>query len=193
MKDKGLIQVKNPSSLFLVQREGSIPPGIAVAPVYEGTRALLVEIQALTVPAKSGFSRIFSDRIDSGRVSRISAVLEKHIDLRFSDQDIYVNVAGGIKLSEVGIEFPLALALYSARTGIPVPVNIASAGEISLAGELRPIAHMKRRIRTAAELGFSVFIGPAGVLDESDTADSWERMRTLKEGIQKTFSRGGRA
>ncbi|RKX82792.1 MAG: DNA repair protein RadA, partial [Spirochaetes bacterium] len=134
MEASGLKEVKDPSTLFLIQRNDGMPPGIAAVPVFEGSRALMVEIQALTVPAKSGFSRIYSDRIDNNRVSRIAAVLEKNMSLRFSDQDIYVNVAGGMKLNEVGIELALACALYSARTNIPFPKETAVAGEISLAG-----------------------------------------------------------
>lgn len=163
MERDGLIQVKNPVSFFLQQRKKELPPGIIAAPVYEGSRVLMVEIQALVVPAKSGFSRIYSDKIDSNRVSRIAAVLEKNLSVRFSDQDIYVNVAGGIRLAEVGIELPLAIALYSARTGVAVPREVALAGEISLAGEIRPTAHMHRRIKTASEMGFKKFFGPGDV------------------------------
>src|SRR6056297_2243429 len=163
MDAEGLVQVPDAASFFLEQREAELPSGITAAPVYEGTRVLMVEIQALVVPAKSGFSRIYSDKIDNNRVSRIAAVLEKLLSVRFSDQDIYINVAGGIRLGEVGIELPLAMALYSARTGIPVPKQTALAGEISLAGEIRPTAHMQRRVRTAAEMGFSRFIGPRDV------------------------------
>ena len=180
MEADGLIQVKNPVSFFLQQRKTELPPGIIAAPVYEGSRVLMVEIQALVVPAKSGFSRIYSDKIDSNRVSRIAAVLEKNLSVRFSDQDIYVNVAGGIRLVEVGIELPLAIALYSARTGIAVPREIALAGEISLAGEIRPTAHMHRRIKTASEMGFRKFFGPGdvhtrdsrGIREKSDSANS---------------------
>ncbi|MDR1315254.1 MAG: DNA repair protein RadA, partial [Spirochaetales bacterium] len=156
MGEKGLVQVADPSALFLVEREGSLPPGVVPAPVYEGSRVLLVEIQALTVPAKGGLSRVYSDRIDPGRVSRIAAVLEKHVNLRFSDQDVYVNVAGGIRLGEVGIELPLAMALYSARTGLAFPDNTCVSGEVSLAGEIRPVPHFRRRLRAAREMGFSV-------------------------------------
>ena len=81
---------------------------------------LLVEIQALTVPAKSGISRIYSDRIDAGRVARMAAVLEKHLGLHLAEHDIYVNVAGGLRVAEVGVELPLAMALYSARVSSPL-------------------------------------------------------------------------
>jgi DNA repair protein RadA/Sms len=160
MDEKGLTEVTNPEALFLTRREGDLPPGIAVAPIFEGSRALLVEIQALTVPAKGGLSRISSDRIDSSRVSRVAAVLEKHTGLRFSDQDIYVNVAGGMKINDPGAELPLALALYSARTGTALPPGVASAGELSLAGEVRPTTHLRRRIKAANDLGYPRTIVP---------------------------------
>lgn len=160
MEEEGLKQVLNPSSLFLVQRDGALPPGIAVATIFEGTRALLVELQALTVPAKGGMSRIFSDRVDSARVSRVAAVLEKHLGLKFSDQDIYVNVAGGLRIQDVGTDLALALALYSARTGLPVPHSLATSGELSLAGEIRPVPHLRRRIKAALDLGFQTFLSP---------------------------------
>jgi len=160
MDEKGLTEVKNPEALFLTRREGELPAGIAVAPIFEGSRPLLVEIQALTVPAKGGMSRISSDRIDSSRVSRVAAVLEKHTGVRFSDQDVYVNVAGGMRINDPGAELPLALALYSARTGTPLPPGVAAAGELSLAGEVRPTTHLRRRIKAAADLGYPKTVVP---------------------------------
>ena len=160
MGEKGLSTVEDPSLLFLVQREGELPPGIATAAVLEGSRTLLVEIQALTVPAKGSMSRVFSDRIDSARVSRVAAVLEKHLGLQLSDQDLYINVAGGIRITEVGVELALACALYSGRTGIPVPGKTAIAGELSLAGEVRPLRRLPGRVKTARNLGFTEFLSP---------------------------------
>jgi DNA repair protein RadA/Sms len=120
----------------------------------------MVEIQALTIPAKGAVSRVFSDKIDSGRVSRVAATLEKHLGLRLSDQDLYVNVAGGIRITEVGVELALAGALYSARTGLALPAGLAIAGELSLTGELRPVSRLASRIKTAGSLGFTAFLGP---------------------------------
>jgi DNA repair protein RadA/Sms len=157
MGEQGLSVVADPSLLFLVRREGKIPPGIATAAVLEGSRTLLVEIQALTVPAKGSISRVFSGSIDSARVSRVAAALEKHLSLRLSDQDLYVNVAGGIRITEVGAELALAASLYSARTGIAVPAKTAIAGELSLAGEVLPVRRLAVREKTAAGLGFSLF------------------------------------
>jgi DNA repair protein RadA/Sms len=188
MESTGLRQVQDAAKLFLVEREGGFPAGTAVAPVYEGSRILLVEIQALTVPAKGGMSRVFSDLIDSRRVSRVAAVMEKHIGLRFSDQDLYVNVAGGIRLNEVGIELPLAMALYSARSDIVIAGSPVIAGEVSLAGEVRPIPFIERRIRTAREMGFSGFVGPAE--DTASGARGYTPTSTLSEAVRVVFGNG---
>jgi DNA repair protein RadA/Sms len=160
MGEKGLVPVEDTGALFLVRREGEFPAGVATAAVLEGTRTILVEIQALTIPAKGAVSRVFSDKIDSGRVSRVAAALEKHLGLRLSDQDLYVNVAGGIRITEVGVELALACALYSARTGLALPADLAIAGELSLTGELRPVNRLPIRIKTAASLGFGSFLYP---------------------------------
>ncbi len=160
MTDKGLRTVEDPSSLFIVRRAGALPAGVAVVPVFEGSRAFLVEIQALTVPSKGAMSRVFSDRIDASRVSRVAAVLEKRTGLRFSDQDIYVNVAGGVRLAESAIDLALAAALYSARTDIATPASTALIGELSLAGEVRPVGRLKIRVKAAQGLGFTTVYAP---------------------------------
>ena len=90
----------------------------------------------------------------------MAAVLEKHGGIKFSDQDIYINIAGGLKISEVGIELPLALAIYSARTGLSLPTGLVSAGELSLAGEIRNVSHLKRREKASIEMGYSRFYSP---------------------------------
>ena len=161
MSEKGLKPVVNPASLFLTQRKENQPAGVACTPVFEGSRVFLVEIQALTVPAKASVSRIYSEKIDSGRVARVAAVIEKRCGLCFSDQDIYVNVAGGIKLSESSIDAALAAALYSARTDIAVKNGTAVFGELSLAGEIRPVTKTKQRIKAAESLGFTEVLSPA--------------------------------
>jgi DNA repair protein RadA/Sms len=163
MGGEGLAELPDPSGIFMVRREGHLPAGIAVAIVHEGSRILLAEVQALTIPSKSGIMRVYSDRIDPLRVSRIAAVLEKQTRLDFSSQEIYVNVAGGLRLTEPAVDLPLACALYSARTGQALPLGSAIAGELSLAGEVRPVRSMDRRAKSASQLGFERIIGP-GVL-----------------------------
>lgn len=160
MQPDGLKAVTDPSSLFITRREGGIPAGISYACVFEGSRAFAVEIQALTVPAKASINRVYSEKIDSARVSRIAAVLEKRAGIRFSEQDIYINVAGGIRLNESAIDAAVAAALYSARADIPLPEHTIIIGELSLAGEIRPVTKLRQRIKAARELGFSSVIAP---------------------------------
>ena len=183
MTATGLRQIADPNSLFVVQREGEIPPGIAAAAIYEGTRSFIVEIQALTVAAKGGISRVFSDRIDTSRVARVAAVLEKHVGISFSDQDIYVNVAGGIKIGEVGVELSIAHALYSARSGIAIPKETIMIGELSLAGEVRTVGHTRQRIKAARELGYRRYIGSA--LHKSETG--WQGVADIRRSIAAVF------
>ncbi|MDR1971662.1 MAG: DNA repair protein RadA [Treponema sp.] len=189
MGERGLSPVEDASRLFLVRREGELPAGVATAAVLEGSRSLLVEIQALTVPAKSGMSRVYSDRIDSGRVSRVSAALEKHLGIRLSDQDIYVNVAGGIRIAEVGVELALGCAIYSARTGFALPSGLAIAGELSLTGEIRPLRRMAGRLRAARSLGFPQFLGPPGPEGASTAQESPENGVFLPAADIKTAIR----
>jgi DNA repair protein RadA/Sms len=188
MGETGLLPVSDPSSVFLVHRnEPALPAGVVIAPVYEGSRVLLVEIQALTIPAKGSLMRTFSDRIDSRRVSRIAAVLEKHLGLRFSDQDIYVNVAGGVRIAEVGIDLPLACALYSARTGLSIDRKTTVTGELSLAGEIRPVPQLLRRIRASRDMGLQRCVGPAQTREDSDGGERWEAVVALREAIERVF------
>lgn len=180
MDEKGLKCVSDPSSLFITRRKKETPAGIACASVFEGSRVFIVEIQALTVPAKTAVNRVYSEKIDSARVSRVAAVLEKRLGIKFSDQDIYINVAGGIRLSESAIDGALAAALYSARTDISLPEKTAIVGEISLAGEIRPVTKQKQRIKAARDLGFQKFIVP-----ESEAGAT--QVETIKDLIKCLF------
>ena len=191
MDEKGLAAVQDPASLFIIQRQGELPAGSATVPVFEGSRVFMVEIQALTVPAKGTMTRVFSDKVDSARVSRVAAVLEKRVGLRFSDQDIYINVAGGIRLREPAIDLALALALYSARTDIPAHKNEAFIGELSLAGEIRPVCRLKPLIKTAQSLGFTQLYAPAAAGDNDDLdreVQGVSRVENLAETIKRVFA-----
>jgi DNA repair protein RadA/Sms len=186
MSEDGLAEVADPGGAFTTTR-AEVPPGVAVAPVFEGSRVFLVEVQALTVPAKSGVSRTYSDRVDSGRVSRVAAVLEKHLKVTFSDQDLYVNIAGGLRIREVGVELPLAMALYSARTGIPLPERTAIIGEVSLAGEVRPVGHTRGRTKAAFDLGYERVIAPGPGYGETNDQVAWTAVDTLQDAVKATF------
>lgn len=167
MGDQGLVPQEDSAALFLVHREGDLPPGVATAAVLEGSRVLLLEIQALTVPAKGTTSRVSSERIEASRVARIAATLEKHLNLRLSDQDIYINVSGGVRVSEVGVDLAIAAAIHSARSGVALSSRCAFAGELSLAGEVRPVRKLALRMKTAETLGFDRFVGPVAGKGES--------------------------
>ena len=182
MTDKGLEGVGDPSTMFITKRSGKMPAGIANTAVFEGSRAFIVEIQALTVPAKSSISRVYSDKIDSARVARVAAVLEKRTGIRFSDQDLYINVAGGVRLTESSIDAALAASLYSARTDLSIPENTVITGELSLAGEIRPVARLKQRIKTAGDLGFTSVLAP-----EKDNGST--KIESIKEMIKILFAK----
>ena len=189
MGEKGLTEVIDPYAILVEKRDGPNPPGVVSAPIHEGSRILLVEIQALTVPNKAGISRVNSDRVDQRRVARIAAVLEKQAGLSFSDQEIYVNIAGGLKVSEVALDLGLAMALFSARSGLPVPPMTAIAGEVSLAGEVRSVRHLKRRVQAARDLGFSTVVVPFAGNAGSGKADAHDGtvVRTIGEAIKLLF------
>lgn len=182
MTNTGLYPIKDPSTLFLTKRETVQPAGVVCTPVFEGSRIFMVEIQALTVPAKASSSRIYSEKIDSGRVARIAAVIEKKCGLVFSDQDIYVNVAGGIRLSESSIDGAIAMALYSARTDLPIKSDYAVYGEVSLAGEIRPVTKSLQRLHAAQNLGFKNVVSP-----EKDSGGI--KAENIKEMVKIIFSR----
>ena len=163
MAGQGLEEVANPSLLFLSGREDAVP-GSAVFPALEGTRPVLVEIQALTVRLASGATpRRAVVGWDSGRLAMLLAVLEARCGLNFSSAEVYLNVAGGYRLTDPAADLAVAAALVSALADKPLPANSTWFGEISLAGEVRPVAHAGIRLKETAKLGFGVASGPDGV------------------------------
>ncbi|MDR2857899.1 MAG: DNA repair protein RadA [Novosphingobium sp.] len=162
MAGQGLEEVANPSMLFLSGREEPVP-GSAVFPAMEGTRPVLVEIQALIVRLASGATpRRAVVGWDSGRLAMLLAVLEARCGLNFSSAEVYLNVAGGYRLADPAADLAVAAALISALGDRPLPGAAVWFGEISLAGEVRPVAHSAIRQREAAKLGFTRAFGPAG-------------------------------
>jgi DNA repair protein RadA/Sms len=162
MAGQGLEEVGNPSMLFLSGRDQPVP-GSAVFPAMEGTRPVLVEIQALIVRLASGATpRRAVVGWDSGRLAMLLAVLEARCGLNFSSAEVYLNVAGGYRLADPAADLAVAAALVSALGERPLSENAVWFGEISLAGEVRPVAHSGIRQREAAKLGFTRAFGPAG-------------------------------
>ncbi|MCA0977538.1 DNA repair protein RadA [Qipengyuania flava] len=161
MEGEGLEEVENPSMLFLSGREQPMA-GSAVFPAMEGTRPVLIEIQALIVRLQSGATpRRAVVGWDSGRLAMLLAVLESRCGLSFSSAEVYLNVAGGYRLSDPAADLAVAAALVSALADKPLPDRSVWLGEVSLAGEVRPVAHGNVRLREAAKLGFERGYGPA--------------------------------
>ncbi len=184
MGANGLEELRDPARAFVSGNRSTQPAGVIAAPCYEGSRVLVVEIQALTVPAKGGVSRAFSDRIDNRRVNRVAAVLEKHLGIPLADQDVYINVAGGIRVQDVATDLALALALYSARSGEPVPAGLVATGELSLAGEVRPVSHRDQRLRAATDLGFTQVVGPPS---QDRAEEGWHVVDTVRAAVGASF------
>ncbi|WP_374528686.1 DNA repair protein RadA [Novosphingobium sp.] len=160
MEGQGLAEVGNPSLLFLSGREQPVA-GSAVFPAIEGTRPVLVEIQALIVRLQSGATpRRAVVGWDSGRLAMLLAVLEARCGLNFSSAEVYLNVAGGYRLADPAADLAVAAALVSALADKPLGADAVWFGEVSLAGEIRPVAHSAIRLREAAKLGFGSAFGP---------------------------------
>ncbi len=165
MTGRGLMEVSNPSALFLGDRSGTAP-GMAVFAGLEGTRPLLVEIQALVAPTGYGTPRRAVVGWDSGRLSMLLAVLDARAGLAMGSQDVYLNVAGGLKVSEPAADLATAAALISAFSGKPLPNDWVVFGEVSLSGAVRPAPQAELRLKEAAKLGFKVAVVPEGTKAE---------------------------
>jgi len=159
MAGKGLVQVENPSALFLEQRQQNIP-GSAVLAGLEGTRPVLVEVQALVAPSPLGTPRRAVIGWDSGRLAMVLAVLEARCGLEFSGKDIYLNIAGGVRIAEPAADLAVAAALVSSVSGVPVPADTVFFGEIGLAGEIRQVPQPEMRMKESSKLGFEKAVLP---------------------------------
>jgi DNA repair protein RadA/Sms len=161
MTGAGLSEVTNPSALFLAERDGATA-GAAVLAGMEGTRPLLVEIQALVAPSALGTPRRSVVGWDGNRLAMVLAVLAAHGGLRLADCDVYLNVAGGLRISEPAADLAVAAALVSSRVGMALPPDQVYFGEISLSGAIRPVAHATARLKEAQKLGFGRAAAAAG-------------------------------
>ncbi|MEM6636449.1 MAG: DNA repair protein RadA [Pseudomonadota bacterium] len=161
MTGQGLVEVRNPSALFLSERDAPAPGSVVFASI-EGTRPVLVEFQALVSPTPHSQPRRSVVGWDSGRLAMILAVLEARCGIPFTGLDVYLNVAGGMRVAEPAADLAVAAALLSAREDTAVPPETVVFGEISLSGALRPVTQSGARLKEAYKLGFSAAIAPAG-------------------------------
>jgi DNA repair protein RadA/Sms len=160
MTEQGMVEVANPSEAFLAERLPNTS-GSTIAVTMEGTRPLLVEIQALASTTSFGQPRRTANGVDFNRLLLLIAVLSKRVGLRLFDQDVFVNVVGGLRINEPAVDLALALAIASSFQNRPLPADMAAVGEVGLSGEIRTVGHLSRRLNEAAKLGFGRCIVPA--------------------------------
>ena len=161
MRERGMIEVPNPSEVFLAERMINAP-GSAITVTMEGTRPLLVELQGLTSFSNLGNPRRTPNGVDFNRLLLIAAVLTRRIGLRLADQDVFVNVVGGLRINEPAADLAIAAAMASSMQDAAVRADVVLIGEIGLSGELRWVGQMTARLREAAKLGFKTAIIPRG-------------------------------
>ena len=189
MTGRGLAEVGNPSALFLSER-GTPNPGSAVFAGIEGTRPVLTEIQALVAPSPHSQPRRSVVGWDGSRLAMILAVLEARCGVPFAGLDVYLNVAGGMKIGEPAADLAVAAALLSAREDTALPADTVIFGEISLSGALRPAAQTENRLKEAQKLGFTAAIAPAGGKTRSGSGMSLTRPADLTEFVGANFGAG---
>jgi DNA repair protein RadA/Sms len=188
MLEDGFHEVRNPSAIFLT-REDLTEPGSIVSTAWEGSRPLLVEIQALVADANSNYPKRLAQGIDQNRLALLVAVLQRHGGVVLSGEDIFVNVVGGLRIGETSADLPVLLAIASSFRDRPVRNDLVSFGEIGLAGEVRPVKFGGERIAEAAKQGFSTAIVPrANVPGKTPDGIEVFGVRTLGEALDEAFS-----
>jgi len=184
MRERGMVEVTNPSEAFLAERMVNAP-GSAIAVTMEGTRPLLVELQGLTTPSNLGNPRRTPNGVDFNRLLLITAVLTRRLGLRLSEQDVFVNVVGGLRVSEPAADLAVAAAIASSMRDAPVKADTVLIGEVGLSGELRWVGQMNARLREAAKLGFKTAIIPRRIRKGEPLPDGIEtrEARSLREAL----------
>jgi DNA repair protein RadA/Sms len=188
MRDRGMVEVLNPSEAFLAERLVNAP-GSAIAVTMEGTRPLLVEMQGLTSPSNLGNPRRTPNGVDFNRLLLITAVLTRRLGIRLAEQDVFVNVIGGLQVSEPAADLAIAVAIASSIKDMPVKADMVLIGEVGLSGELRWVGQMNSRLREAAKLGFKTAVIPRRVRPGEALPQGMEvkEARSLREALQLAF------
>ncbi len=179
MTDKGMQPVDNPSKALLSERQ--VSDGSIVLATLEGTRPLLVEVQALVNKTSYGYPKRASSGVDLNRVNLLVAMLERRTKLNLSDKDIYINIVGGIKLTEPAADLAICMAIASAAKGMQLNSNCVVFGEIGLSGEIRHVSHVDKRIAEAKKLGFDGAIGP--VIKGGKTTTNYHSVKDIRTAL----------
>jgi DNA repair protein RadA/Sms len=183
MGDRGLREVKNPSAIFLSRHDEAVP-GSLVMVTREGTRPLLVEVQALVDESPLANPRRVALGLDGNRLSMLLAVLHRHGGVAMFNQDVFVNVVGGVRITETAVDLPLVMAVLSSYRDRPLPLDLAVFGEVGLSGEVRPVPNGPDRLREAAKHGVRRAIVPVGNVPK-EGVDGLEitAVKTLAEAL----------
>jgi DNA repair protein RadA/Sms len=188
MRERGMIEVVNPSEAFLAERLVNAP-GSAIAVTMEGTRPILVEIQGLTSHTSFGNPRRTPNGVDFNRLLLVVAVLSRRVGLRLSEQDVFVNVVGGLRVGEPASDLAMAAAIASSSRDVPLRADTVLIGEVGLSGELRMVGHMPARLREAAKLGFKTAIVPRRLRRGEPWPDDIQtvEVRSLRQALEKAL------
>jgi DNA repair protein RadA/Sms len=191
MVEAGLREVTNPSEAFLAERLPNAA-GSAIAVTMEGTRPLLVEVQALASTTSFPQPRRTANGVDFNRLLLLTAVLGKRAGFKLSDQDVFVNVVGGLHISEPAADLAVAVAIASSLKNLPVPADLAVVGEVGLSGELRSVSQLPRRLNEAAKLGFTRCITPRSRNSAISAPEGIEviGVRTLHQALEVALGHG---
>lgn len=187
METGGLKEVTNPAGLFLENRAENAP-GSVVCACMEGNRPIMVEVQALVAKTPYGMPRRTAVGFDYNRVNMLLAILERRLGMDFGNFDAYLNVVGGMKITEPSADLAAAAALVSSYRNKPVPHGVLAVGEVGLTGEIRRVAGTERRIRDAANLGFTKFVVPKGKLNMEQKTSGIVQAATLEEALNAIFN-----
>ena len=189
MRGEGMVEVDNPSQVFLAER--SAAPGSAIVVTLEGTRPLLVEIQALCATTSFGLPRRTANGIDFNRLLILAAVLTKRVGMNLGNQDVFVNVVGGLKIEEPAADLGVALAIASSFREVPVAPDLAVIGEVGLSGELRSVSQVEKRLNEALKLGFKRCLLPKAVQRTAQRVAGMESLgaRSLHEALEVALVR----
>ena len=185
MREQGMAEVSNPSEVFLAERMTNAP-GSSIAVTMEGTRPILVELQGLTSPTSFGNPRRTPNGLDFNRLLLIAAVLTRRVGINLSNQDIFLNVVGGLTIEEPAADLAAAVAIASSQRDLPVRADLVLIGEVGLSGELRWVSHMEIRLREAAKLGFKAAVIPQRLRASQNLPDGVEILeaRSLSQAIK---------
>ena len=164
MRDLGLVELENPSKVLISEKPKDVSGSVIISTV-EGTRPMLLELQALVSPTSFGIAKRTATGVDFNRVALLLAVLEKRVGLQIQNQDVYINVVGGIKINEPSIDMGIIISVASSFRNIPIPEDVVVTGEVGLTGEVRAVSFIEKRIAECKKLGFKKVVIPRNNYD----------------------------